>query len=72
MTKRELETKAKTFVVLGVATASMGTLNWFRTPPENIWRVPCTVGAAITVLMQFLLAHELHKKAEGMREYHVQ
>ncbi|MDT7688276.1 MAG: hypothetical protein QOE46_1035 [Acidobacteriota bacterium] len=66
MSKTELERYSKRFIVLGVILVLLGILNWFRGAPENSWGVISSVGCVLVGLMQFLLAHRLHKKAQRL------
>jgi hypothetical protein len=66
MSKADLERYSKRFILLGVILITIGILNWFRGTPENRWLITSSVGCVLVGLMQFLLAHRLHKKAQRL------
>ncbi len=66
MSKDELERYSKRCAVLGVALTSIGIFNQFRGAPGNKWRAISSAGCVTVGLMQFLLAHQLHQKAQRL------
>jgi len=66
MSKDELERYSQRCVLLGVAVTSLGALNLFRGARGNGWAVAGSAGCFTVGLMQFLLAHRLHQRAQRL------
>lgn len=66
MSKDELERYSKRCVLLGITLTSLGILNRFRGVPGDKWVTISSAGCVTVGLMQFLLAHRLHKQAQRL------
>lgn len=66
MTKNELQRYSKRFIALGILMIGVGLLNWFRWPHDSVWTAIGIAACVALGIMQFLLAHRLHKKAQRM------
>ena len=66
MSKDDLERYSRRCALLGFAATSLGLLNQFRGAPGNRWRAVSSAGCVGVGLMQFLLAHRLHKRAQRL------
>jgi hypothetical protein len=66
MSKDELEGYSNRCVALGVVLTSLGILNRFRGRSGDKWVTISSVGCVAVGAMQFLLAHQLHKRAQRL------